>query len=269
MKTLKYVLILTIVATFIFGMLPQGVFASCTAGTTNALCCVDGTKTGDCSVFANYSGYYCNAPDFVFRASKCGCPQGYVVDPADTTQTNCVLSKCKDGTALNTCASAKPVYCSATGVLENNSASCGCPDGYTTNGTSCRRANCVDTPSLCTANQTCDATTSACKLKAGCQYSNPACGSDKECNDVTGYCEDKPTGCQYGTYNCTAGTSCVNNECKTNAAPDNNFPSDNGSGTGGAASSAAPSSGMCCLPAAGMILVFGFVLSRPKGKKKE
>ncbi|MBM3229437.1 hypothetical protein FJZ26_03325 [Candidatus Parvarchaeota archaeon] len=248
--------------------------AACTPGVKNGLCCIDGTQNGDCGQTSNYTGYYCIGPEFTFKATKCGCPAGYIKDPSDATGANCKLAKCVDGTALGTCSTSKPLYCTSSGQLENDSTICTCPAGMIPFGTGCKKATCIESPGVCNANQTCDAASATCKLKNGCQYNNPACASGKTCNTRTGQCEVRPTGCEYGTETCTQGKECKNNACvairnqSANTGDQDSQPGsglDNSDDAGAADSSQSPAkTACCCLPGLGFILLFGFVYKQKK-----
>ncbi|MFA5105483.1 MAG: hypothetical protein WC506_00835 [Candidatus Micrarchaeia archaeon] len=255
---------MAIISALLGGML----FAACTPGTTNGLCCIDGTESGNCMT-GNYTGYYCNAPAYSFRANKCGCPAGYVADTSDATGWNCALSACPGGYTLNTCISGQaPLFCSAGGVLQNKSTTCGCPTGFKPSGDGCVAKNCVDDPTVCSTNQTCDTGSSTCVQKSGCQYDNPKCGSGKICNRITGQCEYEssvPNGCMYGNPSCDSGYTCVDDSnggscVKNQAPPADNSSTDTGSGSGSAfVEYDNTKASTCCLPASGLVLLFGAV----------
>ncbi len=257
MKFGKLLFSLMVYFIFLAGM----AFAACTPGVTNGLCCIDGTQSGNCGTSGNYTGYYCNAPNFAFRASKCGCPPGYITDASDQTGANCKLASCPGGFTLNQCTGTKPTFCNSNGQLENKSSVCGCPTGLKPSNEGCAAKNCVDDATICSQNQTCNTGTSTCETKVGCQYNNPACGSGKKCNTVTGQCQDESAlleGCDYENPACGAGYTCTDNTCVKNA------PADNGTGTTPSTNDAfvpyeAPKNPLCCIPPAGIVLLFGFV----------
>jgi hypothetical protein len=120
---------------------------------------------------------------------------------------------CSDGTAPESCSFSKPLICAANGSLVEDSARCGCPDGYKASGISCER---LKTCSDGTVENSCSkskplycmdgilvANVTACGCPDNYHEEGGKCAENRKCPDGT--YEDrcspaKPLLCMNGTF---------------------------------------------------------------------
>jgi hypothetical protein len=162
--------------------------------------CPDGTLIGSCSASKPLE---CNSDlTLTTNAQKCGCPpgffaQGNVCKPERTT------TDCPGGVPRLACSPSQPFYCNRDGKVETRGDLCGCPEGFTLDGTNCKAdtgggaTECADN----TAKGQCSTTRPFYCNDALELVSRESCGCGPNYRYANGVCEpqQRPTACSDGT----------------------------------------------------------------------
>ncbi len=162
--------------------------------------CPDGTLIGSCS--AASKPLYCNTDlTLASNAAKCGCPPGFFAQ-GSVCKPQRSSTDCPGGVPRLACSPAQPFYCNRDGKLETRGDLCGCPEGFTLEGTECKadgagEADCSDG----TAKGQCSETHPYYCGDLLTLTPRESCGCSPNYRYANGACEpqQRPTACSDGT----------------------------------------------------------------------
>jgi|GEM_PF-6187369 len=161
--------------------------------------CPDGTEAGKCGTI---KPNFCLDGALVSDPAKCGCNDSRY----DLANNSCVIKRCLDGTAINSCSNTNTTsLCTPEGTLSRNPAKCGCEPGYSlysgdcwkncSDGTLEGKCSTKDVTKLC-SNGTLATDLDKCscptgQVSCGNSCKTPTCKYNSDCDDENSLTQDK------------------------------------------------------------------------------